>query len=90
MLQADPRSKTLKQWTDIQIWPIRDPFIALINSYGIKDYKEALQSQVSRDLGRHWPVYSHTKIHVVSKYGLFSLNRITKYKLFAHVIFCGT
>lgn len=49
----------------------------LINSYGIKDYKEALQSQVSRDLGRHWPVYSHTKI--VSKYGLFSLNRITKY-----------
>ena len=77
MLQADPWSKTLKQWTDIQIWPIRDPFIALINSYGIKDYKEALQSQVSRDLGRHWPVYSHTKI--VSKYGLFSLNRITKY-----------
>ena len=52
-------------------------FIGLINSYRIKDYKEALQSQVSRDLGRHWPVYSPTKI--VSKYGLFSLYRITKY-----------
>ena len=28
-------------------------FIGLINSYRIKDYEEALQSQVSRDLGRH-------------------------------------
>ena len=30
------------------------------------------------------------KKSVVSKYDIFSLNRITKYKLFAHVIFCGT
>ena len=46
---------------DIHILLITDPSIGLINSCGVKDYKEVLQSRVLC-FSSAWPVYGRTKI----------------------------